>query len=89
MLSISINSPLLNLPSSASVSDILEQVRDELEHLLDDDEDMAEMYLSDKLEEQNLENSPVSSIHEVDAVDEEVAMPDLENRHVKHLYCLE
>lgn len=85
LLSISINNPLSNLSSSASVSDILEQVRDELEHLLDDDEDMAEMYLSDKLEEQNLENSPISSIHELDAVDEEVAMPDLENRHVKHI----
>lgn len=34
------------------------QVRDEIEHLLDDDDDMAEMYLTEKLEEeQELENS--------------------------------
>ncbi|CAH2053288.1 unnamed protein product [Thlaspi arvense] len=34
----------------------VQKVRDELEHLLDDDEDMAEMYLTDKLA-QKLENS--------------------------------
>ncbi|KAM7482404.1 hypothetical protein LguiB_006987 [Lonicera macranthoides] len=51
----------------------VQKVRDELEHLLDDDEDMAEMYLTDKLEEQNLENSTVSSIDEQeDAVDDEL-----------------
>lgn len=33
-------------------------MRDEIEHLLDDDDDMAEMYLTEKLEEeQELENS--------------------------------
>jgi hypothetical protein len=44
----------------------VQKVRDELEHLLDDDEDMAEMYLTDKLEDQNIENSSVSSIEDVD-----------------------
>lgn len=33
------------------------KVRDELEHLLDDDMDMAEMYLTDKLAQQLEENS--------------------------------
>ncbi|GER33750.1 magnesium transporter [Striga asiatica] len=41
----------------------VQKVRDELEHLLDDDDDMAEMYLTDKLQEQ-LENSSVSSLDE-------------------------
>ncbi|PHT78626.1 hypothetical protein T459_16678 [Capsicum annuum] len=46
-------------------------VRDELEHLLDDDEDMAEMYFTDKLMEQ-LEDSSVSSISGMNGIDEEV-----------------
>ncbi|KAI4298585.1 hypothetical protein L6164_032125 [Bauhinia variegata] len=41
----------------------VQRVRDELEHLLDDDEDMAEMYLTDKLQEQ-LENSSASSMND-------------------------
>ncbi|CAA0842976.1 Magnesium transporter MRS2-3 [Striga hermonthica] len=41
----------------------VQKVRDELEHLLDDDDDMAEMYLTDKLQEQ-LENSSVTSMDE-------------------------
>ncbi|CAI8604804.1 unnamed protein product [Vicia faba] len=36
-------------------------VRDELEKLLDDDGDMAELYLTDKLSQQKLENSSTSS----------------------------
>ena len=32
----------------------VQKVKDELEHLLDDDEDMAEMYLSEKLAEQQV-----------------------------------
>ncbi|KAI3447424.1 hypothetical protein Pfo_004089 [Paulownia fortunei] len=47
----------------------VQKVRDELEHLLDDDDDMAEMYLTDKLQEQ-LENSSVSSMDEQDELDE-------------------
>ncbi|KAK4437144.1 Magnesium transporter MRS2-3 [Sesamum alatum] len=58
----------------------VQKVRDELEHLLDDDEDMAEMYLTDKFEEQQLENSSASSLNEPDDIVEEVAPPDLENR---------
>ncbi|KAL0857236.1 hypothetical protein Bca101_062390 [Brassica carinata] len=38
----------------------VQKVRDALEHLLNDDEDMADMYLTDKLA-QKLENSSVSS----------------------------
>ncbi|XP_073317586.1 magnesium transporter MRS2-3 [Primulina huaijiensis] len=47
----------------------VQKVRDELEHLLDDDDDMAEMYLTEKLQ---LENTSVSSINEQDVIDEEV-----------------
>ncbi|XP_073149100.1 magnesium transporter MRS2-3 [Henckelia pumila] len=49
----------------------VQKVRDELEHLLDDDDDMAEMYLTEKLQRQ-LENTSVSSINEQDGTDEEV-----------------
>ncbi|KAL5070271.1 hypothetical protein RYX36_021158, partial [Vicia faba] len=39
----------------------VQRVRDELEKLLDDDGDMAELYLTDKLSQQKLENSSTSS----------------------------
>lgn len=42
----------------------VQKVRDELEHLLDDDEDMAEMYLTEKLAQQNLDSSSVTSMDE-------------------------
>ncbi|XP_051149602.1 magnesium transporter MRS2-3 [Andrographis paniculata] len=48
----------------------VQKVRDELEHLLDDDDDMAEMYLTDKLQEQ-LEGSSVSSMNEQDEPDDD------------------
>ncbi|KAF5937048.1 hypothetical protein HYC85_024554 [Camellia sinensis] len=38
----------------------VQKVRDELEHLLDDDEDMAEMYLTEKMVQQHLEDSSQS-----------------------------
>ncbi|XP_057784778.1 magnesium transporter MRS2-3-like [Salvia miltiorrhiza] len=53
----------------------VQKVRDELEHLLDDDDDMAEMYLTEKLEEQ-LESSSVSMVDEQDDLDE----ADLDDR---------
>ncbi|KAF9599805.1 hypothetical protein IFM89_001751, partial [Coptis chinensis] len=40
-----------------AISGRVQKVRDELEHLLDDDNDMAEMYLTDKLAIQPLEQS--------------------------------
>nr|KJB12310.1 hypothetical protein B456_002G010900 [Gossypium raimondii] len=52
-------------------------VRDELEHLLDDDEDMAEMYLTEK---QLLENSSTSSMNERDDMDDDVLRPDINER---------
>lgn len=52
-------------------------MRDELEHLLDDDDDMAEMYLTEKLEEQ-LASSSVSSVDER----EELPEADVDERHV-------
>lgn len=57
------------------------QVRDELEHLLDDDEDMAEMYLTEKMIQQ-LENSSGSSLSENDEMDDEVLQSDKDDRHV-------
>ncbi|XWS68145.1 hypothetical protein CRYUN_Cryun04dG0066100 [Craigia yunnanensis] len=55
----------------------VQKVRDELEHLLDDDEDMAEMYLTEK---QLLENSSTSSMNERDNMDEEVLRHDIDDR---------
>ncbi|CAN1253305.1 Magnesium transporter MRS2-3 [Linum perenne] len=48
----------------------VQKVRDELEHLLDDDEDMAEMYLTEKLA--SMENSTASSfsLHDAEAARE-------------------
>ncbi|XP_031132116.1 magnesium transporter MRS2-3-like [Ipomoea triloba] len=57
----------------------VQKVRDELEHLLDDDDDMAEMYLTEKLLQQ-LEGSSVSSINEQDGLDEGVIQEDLIDR---------
>ncbi|KAH7865960.1 hypothetical protein Vadar_013634 [Vaccinium darrowii] len=58
----------------------VQKVRDELEQLLDDDEDMAEMYLTDKMVQQHLENSSQSSMDEHDGMDD-VARSDMDDRH--------
>lgn len=57
------------------------QVRDELENLLDDDEDMAEMYLTEKLQQQ-LKSSSTSSMRERD--DD----MDVDDRHLNILIAL-
>ena len=57
-----------------SKNSMVYQVRDELEHLVDDNDDMAEMYLTDKLDEQ-LESSSVSMVDEQDEA-------DIDDRHV-------
>lgn len=48
-------------------------MRDELEHLLDDDDDMAEMYLTDKMMQQHLsEEASHSSLNdESEGIDED------------------
>ncbi|XP_061354620.1 magnesium transporter MRS2-3 [Gastrolobium bilobum] len=48
----------------------VQKVRDELEHLLDDDEDMAEMYLTDKLVQQQLDSTSASTINDDDDDDD-------------------
>ncbi|CAK9175110.1 unnamed protein product [Ilex paraguariensis] len=58
----------------------VQKVRDELEHLLDDDEDMAEMYLTEKLVQQHIENSSLSSINDQDGMDDEVLQSDMDGR---------
>ncbi|XP_030943128.1 magnesium transporter MRS2-3-like isoform X1 [Quercus lobata] len=58
----------------------VQKVRDELEHLLDDDEDMAELYLTEKLLQQNLENSSASTLSENDNMDDEVLGLDMDDR---------
>ncbi|KAL7002914.1 Magnesium transporter MRS2-3, variant 2 [Sarracenia purpurea var. burkii] len=58
----------------------VQKVRDELEHLLDDDEDMAEMYLTDKMVQQHLESSSQSSMNEQDGMDDEVLRSDMDDR---------
>ncbi|KAJ0801135.1 putative magnesium transporter MRS2 [Helianthus annuus] len=70
-----------------TISGRVQKVRDELEHLLDDDQDMAEMYLTDKLERQ-LENASVSSVNEQDHVDEQVLQSDLDNENPVRYYLL-
>lgn len=58
----------------------VQKVRDELENLLDDDEDMAEMYLTDKMAQHHLENSSLSSISERDGMDDGVLQSDMDDR---------
>ncbi|CAI0547765.1 unnamed protein product [Linum tenue] len=55
----------------------VQKVRDELEHLLDDDEDMAEMYLTEKLV--NLENSTASSFSNGDEMEDDP--PEMDDRY--------
>ncbi|KAL5706713.1 Magnesium transporter MRS2-3 [Ranunculus cassubicifolius] len=58
----------------------VQKVRDELEHLLDDDEDMAEMYLTDKMLQQQLDgsSSSLSSLNGRDSIDDGVIQTDLD-----------
>ncbi|XP_035539975.1 magnesium transporter MRS2-3-like [Juglans regia] len=60
----------------------VQKVRDELENLLDDEEDMAEMYLTEKLVHQNLEDSSDSSMNEIDEMVDEASQSDMHDRHV-------
>uniref|UniRef100_A0A1J3HH30 Magnesium transporter n=1 Tax=Noccaea caerulescens TaxID=107243 RepID=A0A1J3HH30_NOCCA len=57
----------------------VQKVRDELEHLLDDDEDMAEMYLTEKLA-QKLESSSASSVNESDTAEIDLPEGDEDDR---------
>ncbi|XP_050262715.1 magnesium transporter MRS2-3-like isoform X4 [Quercus robur] len=57
----------------------VQKVRDELEHLLNDDGDMAEMYLTEKFQ-QSLENSSTSSINERDDTDDEEFQSAIDDR---------
>ncbi|KAK4563410.1 hypothetical protein RGQ29_005790 [Quercus rubra] len=57
----------------------VQKVRDELEHLLNDDGDMAEMYLTEKFQ-QSLENSSTSSINERDETDDEEFQSAIDDR---------
>ncbi|KAE8732320.1 Magnesium transporter MRS2-3 [Hibiscus syriacus] len=61
----------------AACSCLENEVRDELEHLLDDAEDMAEMYLTEK---QLLENSSTSSMNDREDMGGEVLGPDINDR---------
>ncbi|KAG7011596.1 Magnesium transporter MRS2-3 [Cucurbita argyrosperma subsp. argyrosperma] len=63
----------------------VQKMRDELEHLLDDDEDMAEMYLTEKMVQQQLENSSTSSIPERDEMDDAVQQSGNNERHETRL----
>ncbi|KAI3789163.1 hypothetical protein L2E82_01952 [Cichorium intybus] len=58
----------------------VQKVRDELEHLLDDDEDMAEMYLTDKLEQQLDDSSSSTFVDEEDGVDEDILQTEIDDR---------
>lgn len=70
----------------ASLDNIrLIQVRDELEHLLDDDEDMAEMYLTEKLEQQ-LDDASSSTFVNDEDVDEEILQTEIDDRFLSLLF---
>ena len=49
---------------------------------------MAEMYLTEKLQQQ-LENSSISSINEQDGLDDEVIQPDMDNRQLIQFLLLD
>ncbi|XP_030462818.1 magnesium transporter MRS2-F-like [Syzygium oleosum] len=53
-----------------AISGRVQKVRDELEHLLDDDNDMAEMYLTEKLLARSLDNASIRE--EVDNIAPEI-----------------
>ncbi|XP_020238426.1 magnesium transporter MRS2-3 [Cajanus cajan] len=53
------------------------RIRDELEHWLDNNEDMAELYLTEKLVQQQLENSTTLSMNDMEY---EVLHPDINDR---------
>jgi len=63
-----------------AISGRVQKVRDELEHLLDDDEDMAEMYLTDKLRQHYLDGnaSPSSFYGGRDGMEYEPTQSDAE-----------
>jgi hypothetical protein len=63
----------------------VQKVRDELEHLLNDDQDMAEMYLTEKLVQQNIENSSTSSVNERDDIDDEDPQSDPDERMIAEI----
>lgn len=54
----------------------VQKVRDELEHLLDDDEDMVELYLTEKLVQQQLEDSSTSSLNEGNDMEDDELQAD-------------
>ncbi|KAE8736174.1 hypothetical protein F3Y22_tig00000132pilonHSYRG00076 [Hibiscus syriacus] len=60
-----------------AITGSIQKVRDELEHLLDDDEDMAEMYLTGK---ELLENSSTSSMNDREDMGGEVLRPYINDR---------
>ncbi|KAL4581101.1 hypothetical protein LXL04_017310 [Taraxacum kok-saghyz] len=62
-----------------AISGRVQKVRDELEQLLDDDGDMAEMYLTDKFE-QLPENASVASVCDQDLADEQVLESEMDDR---------
>ncbi|KAB5541225.1 hypothetical protein DKX38_014199 [Salix brachista] len=54
----------------------VQKVRDELEHLLDDDEDMVELYLTEKLVQLQLDDSSTSSLNEGNDIDDDELQAD-------------
>ncbi|XP_017253282.1 magnesium transporter MRS2-3 [Daucus carota subsp. sativus] len=69
-----------------TISGRVQKVRDELEQLLEDDKDLAEMCLTDKLVH-CLKNSIVSSIDEEVSVEDEVAGSDTVDRNPDDVYA--
>ncbi|RYR66366.1 hypothetical protein Ahy_A03g012361 [Arachis hypogaea] len=63
-----------------AITNRVQKVRDELEHLSDDDDDMDEVYLTEKL--QQLHSSSASSINDDDVDNDHHNQLDVDDRHV-------
>ncbi|KAK9129716.1 hypothetical protein Sjap_010203 [Stephania japonica] len=58
----------------------VQKVRDELEHLLDDDEDMAEMYLTEKMQQHLDQSSSFSSFNGREDMDDGMLQAEVDDR---------
>ncbi|KAF5733219.1 magnesium transporter MRS2-3 [Tripterygium wilfordii] len=63
----------------------VQKVRDELEHLLDDDEDMAEMYLTDKLALHLEDSVASSSMSDRDDINYDVIQSDMDDMNAAEI----
>ncbi|XP_059445923.1 magnesium transporter MRS2-3-like [Corylus avellana] len=74
----------------AEITGRVQKVRDEVERLLDDDEDMAKMYLTEKtLVQKHLENACASCMNQTDDIVDEGSHSDIVDRMPAEISSLE